>query len=62
MSQAISSSYNMMTAMPFLTDTEILIDAHKHLLPHHNMSVIQFLKFSLPIVTTSNNLGNRQQS
>ena len=33
MFQAFSSSYNMTTAVLFLTDTEIPIDACKHLLP-----------------------------
>ena len=40
--------HTVMTAMPSLMDTEIPVDARKHLLPHHNMSVIEFLKFSLP--------------
>jgi hypothetical protein len=55
-------SHNMTTAMPrSLTDTEIPVDACKHLLPHHNMSVIEFMKFSLPMPQLNTTFTNPNQ-
>jgi hypothetical protein len=52
----------MTTAMPrSLTDTEIPVDACKHLLPHHNMSVIEFMKFSLPMPQLNTTFTNPNQ-
>ena len=54
-------SHNMTMAMASLTDTEIPVEARKYLLPHCNMSVTEFLKFSLPMLQLSTTFTTSNQ-
>ena len=50
-----------MMAMASLTDTKIPVEACKYLLPHCNMSVTEFLKFSLPMLQLSTTFTTSNQ-